>query len=424
MNLEKRKRLLIDNYIRFMNNKADLGLAFYSDTKNYEAAKNFLNEFRATKNVFINGVQLIKSYYFLYSQCVCDYLELYLRDIGIVDNKSCAYSIPESLDNIDEILNILIDLVEEGLEEAEKCLNIGCAGFESINVSCIRGKRLILQKIIAVLALLDFEKETDKYLEYAEEAIKLGSFQAYATLVHFYTKKEHLDLNKARELFEQCIALPYEKDPFKVNNLSRVFSKLSAYSCLFHGYISEKEYDNALEIIKRNRQFLLLDECDVISEDAKSILFEILASFISYIKKQKEIPAKQTYEYDVFISYSSLDSLIAEDITNKLMKENVKVWRDVENIRGGDSFIEEIPAAIKNSRLVLLILTPEAEESKWVEKEIISAINEGKEIIPYKIGDYDSTSSIKFMLGNIQVMKHRTVSLGELVDVLTNKVKK
>ena len=423
MNLENRKRQLIEAYVKFMNYKNESGMAFYSNDKTYEVSKIFLDEFRATKNTFINGVKIIKTYHFLYSQCICDYLELFLRDVGIIDKKSCAYGIPDSLDNIEEIIDSLIDLVEEGLEEAEKCLNINYDGLESIDEGCTRGKRLILQKIIAVLALLDLEKYNDKFLYYAEEAMHLDSIQAYAMLVLFYCKKEHLDLDKARALFEKCILLKPINHHLKINEVSQVTSKITAYSYLFHAYAAAKQYDGALEIIKRNRQYLLLNECDVLGNEMKDILFEILESFVSYIKKQQTIINKDTYQYDIFISYSSFDLLIIDEIINKLTKQNVNVWRDVNNIRGGDSFIKEIPTAIKNSKVVLLILTPEAEESKWVEREIITAIDEGKEIIPYKIGNYDSTPSIKFMLGNIQVIKSRLAPLDELVNMLKDKIK-
>lgn len=424
MNLENRKRQLINAYIQFLNYKNNAGMSFYTDVKTYERAKVFLHEFRATKNTFINGVKVIKTYHYLYSQCICDYLELYLRDIGIVDKKSCAYEIPENLNNIEEILDVLILLVEEGLDEAEKCLNISSDGLESIDEGCLRGKRLILQKIIAVLGLLDLERYTDKFLYYAEEATHLDSVQAYAVLVLFYSKKEHLNLEKARALFEKCISLKSIDHNLKINEISQVTSKITAYSYLFHAYANCKRYDDALEIIKRNRQYLLLSECDVLSSEAKDTLFETLESYVSYIKKQQAHSDKEACQYDIFISYSSFDSLIIDEIIAKLTKKNVNVWRDVNNIRGGDSFIKEIPAAIKNSQVVLLLLTPEAEESKWVEREIITAIDEGKEIIPYKIGNYDSTTSIKFMLGNVQVIKNRTVPLDELVNILINKIKK
>ena len=85
--------------------------------------------------------------------------------------------------------------------------------------------------------------------------------------------------------------------------------------------------------------------------------------------------------------------------------------------------MKEIPDAIKKSRYFLVILTPEAENSSWIEREIIQATNDGKEIIPYKIGNYDSNNEIKFMLGNIQIINQRNVPIDKLAILIQDKIK-
>ena len=422
MKPEVKKTQLAKDYVKFMTLKREIGMKFYQDPRIFEASETFLTAFRETKDVFVNGVLFIKSFHYLYLQCVSDYLELYLREKGFVNKKSYYYQIAKDIKDVDKEIAYIISLVEEGLEEANRCLLIDYQDDTTINRGCLNTKRILLQKVISVLALYDFEKYVDDYYKYALEAAELGSTQAYATLVLYYTNKNFFNISKAREAFEKCVSIPVEEE-FKINELAQVSSKVTAFSYMFHGYISVAKYDEALDIIKRNRQYLILDEAQVLGE-IKDQLLSILEAFISYIKKKQAKVKEEKCEYDVFISYASFDSLIVDEISNKLSKLGVNVWRDVNNIRGGSSFVKEIPEAISKSKLFLVLLTPEAEDSNWIEREIIQATNDGKEIIPYKIGSYESKSNIKFMLGNIQIINHRNVSINELVDIIYNKIKK
>lgn len=422
MNLQNKKVQLTKDYVQFMTLKRKMGMDFYKSESVFSMSKNFLNDFRETKKVFVNGVLFIKSFHYLYLQCVSDYLELYLREKGFVNKKSYYYQIADDIKDVDKEIEYIISLVEEGLIEAESCLTIELKDDKTIDKGCIIAKRILLQKVISVLALYDFEKYVDKYVCYAEEAAELGSIQAYSTLVLYYTNNKFFDLSKAREAFDKCISIKIDEE-FKINELAQVSSKITAYSYMLHGYLNAEKYDEALEIIKLNRQYLVLEECNVLDIEAKDKLFLILESFISYIKKKQSKAKEETYEYDVFISYSSFDSLIVDVIINKLEELGLEVWRDINKIRGGNSFVKEIPDAIKKSRYFLVILTPEAENSSWIEREIIQATNNGKEIIPYKIGNYDSNNEIKFMLGNIQIINQRNVPIDKLAILIQDKIK-
>lgn len=72
----------------------------------------------------------------------------------------------------------------------------------------------------------------------------------------------------------------------------------------------------------------------------------------------------------LFISYSRGDgatfsSKLRDDLTNNGMY----VWQDVKNLESGRTWNTQILDAIRDSDIVIIVLTPEAVKSKWVRRE-------------------------------------------------------
>lgn len=73
--------------------------------------------------------------------------------------------------------------------------------------------------------------------------------------------------------------------------------------------------------------------------------------------------------YDIFISYRSLQRDWAELLANNLSAQGYKVFFDIWEIQAGQSFTRVIEQALRNSRTAILIATPEAADSGWVQRE-------------------------------------------------------
>ena len=83
----------------------------------------------------------------------------------------------------------------------------------------------------------------------------------------------------------------------------------------------------------------------------------------------------------IFISYSHQNRHYAHHLVEVLEKRGFQVWFD-EHINYGLRWFKEITKAIRDSAAVLVIMTPEAEQSEWVEKEILLAKKHDKPIFP------------------------------------------
>lgn len=106
----------------------------------------------------------------------------------------------------------------------------------------------------------------------------------------------------------------------------------------------------------------------------------------------------------VFLSYSSDDALFVQKIVDMLKEMNVPYWKAPEMIPAGSNYAREIPRAIKGCEVFLMVVSKAAQESIWVEKELDSAINNRKIIVPIKIDDEPLNDVYKFYLSNVQMI--------------------
>ena len=81
---------------------------------------------------------------------------------------------------------------------------------------------------------------------------------------------------------------------------------------------------------------------------------------------------------EVFISYSSQDSTSAETVRDVLESNGLSCWMAPRDIPGGSDYTKEIPVAIRECTVFVLILSQHAQDSQWVLKELSSAVSAGR----------------------------------------------
>lgn len=83
----------------------------------------------------------------------------------------------------------------------------------------------------------------------------------------------------------------------------------------------------------------------------------------------------------VFISYSRTNSPYVDELIPFLEAVGIPVWAD-RNLDYGDSWASVIRQQVDTCDVFMLVMTPEAEESPWVTREILRAELKGRPIIP------------------------------------------
>ena len=107
--------------------------------------------------------------------------------------------------------------------------------------------------------------------------------------------------------------------------------------------------------------------------------------------------------YDVFISYSRKDKEEAEALCTALDEAGISYWID-RNIHGSANFLSQITAYIKSCKVVVFVASANSANSEWTQKEILYALKHKKNIVPYRIGDFqfEDNDELDFVFTNVQ----------------------
>ena len=98
----------------------------------------------------------------------------------------------------------------------------------------------------------------------------------------------------------------------------------------------------------------------------------------------------------IFISYSHKDKKYVEKLEQKLIDEGFNVWID-HRIDYGSRWTEAIENAIDSCSAYIVVMSNDAKESPWVQREMIHAEKRRKPFFPLLLN-----GDTWFSLGNIQ----------------------
>lgn len=75
----------------------------------------------------------------------------------------------------------------------------------------------------------------------------------------------------------------------------------------------------------------------------------------------------------IFISYSWKDSVFARNIARQLSEQGHQVWIDYQNLNLAEPLAPQLASAIRAADLFLIINSPHARLSHWVQFELLLA---------------------------------------------------
>lgn len=120
--------------------------------------------------------------------------------------------------------------------------------------------------------------------------------------------------------------------------------------------------------------------------------------------------------WSVFISYSSNDADIAQDLCSYLENNGRKCFIAPRNIPCGSEYAEAIVNGIDKSKVMVLILSESSNQSPHVLREVERAVSKSIPIIIYKLEDVDLTKSMQYFLMTHQWMDAKKT--GDFSNVL------
>lgn len=101
--------------------------------------------------------------------------------------------------------------------------------------------------------------------------------------------------------------------------------------------------------------------------------------------------------HDVYLSYDETDLETALDVCETLENSGLKCWMKTRDV-DGDSRVQAIIKAIKESKVLLLIHSKNSQHSKFINNEVNEAFDADRSFLVYYIDDYKLDGSLEFFL--------------------------
>ena len=104
----------------------------------------------------------------------------------------------------------------------------------------------------------------------------------------------------------------------------------------------------------------------------------------------------------IFISYSSKDNNIAQEICKSLEDSGIKCWIAPRNVLPGSTYPSQIMKAIRACSDFILIASDNINASHHVQNEVAQAFDMRKKIIPIRVEEFNLSDELKYYLSRVQ----------------------
>ena len=122
--------------------------------------------------------------------------------------------------------------------------------------------------------------------------------------------------------------------------------------------------------------------------------------------------------HDVFVSHSSKDKPVADAVCARLEAAKIRCWIAPRDILPGADWGEAIINAIEQSKLMVLVFSENANESKQITREVERAVNKGVVIVPLRIEDVKPTKALEYFISTPHWLDAITPPLETHLDYL------
>lgn len=132
---------------------------------------------------------------------------------------------------------------------------------------------------------------------------------------------------------------------------------------------------------------------------------------------------KKITDKSVFISYKSEEIDIATAIKEMLEQNGIPCFMAPNSIPSGSNYTEIIPNAICESFAMVVLLSDRSQNSKWIAREIETALNENVPVIPYQLDEIKLNRQFGFLIGQCQYIKWEENNRGKAEKELIDRLK-
>jgi len=127
--------------------------------------------------------------------------------------------------------------------------------------------------------------------------------------------------------------------------------------------------------------------------------------------------------HDVFISYAHADKATADAACATLEQAGLRCWIAPRDITPGEEYGAAIVKAIDQCRVMVLIFSASANNSRQTRREVERAINAGVTLVPVRIEDVPPTESFAYFMSSVHWLDALTPPLEQHLHKLAASIK-
>ena len=125
---------------------------------------------------------------------------------------------------------------------------------------------------------------------------------------------------------------------------------------------------------------------------------------------------------EIFISYSRRDQEFVTRLATDLNERVAGVWFDQSAIQVGQKWHDEIMEGVHECKVFVLVLSPDAAESRYVREEVNKALELGKVIIPVLYRPVNLTGELESLVHDTQMLDLRLGSYADNFQTLVDGI--
>lgn len=126
--------------------------------------------------------------------------------------------------------------------------------------------------------------------------------------------------------------------------------------------------------------------------------------------------------HKAFISYSSKELQKAMNFCNLLEKNEVPCWIAPRNIPVGSNYTKTIPTAISSCPVFIILISQNAQNSKFVLRELEYAVSSRKPVIPILLEDCSLSDEFRFLVGLEHHLPAYQLSEQAVVEAIVQRI--
>ncbi|MEY2506528.1 MAG: hypothetical protein QOH01_857 [Verrucomicrobiota bacterium] len=127
--------------------------------------------------------------------------------------------------------------------------------------------------------------------------------------------------------------------------------------------------------------------------------------------------------HDVFISHSTDDKLVALALCNKLETAGVRCWIAPRDVGPGAEWGKAIVDAIRDCRIMVLVFSSKANDSRHIHREVQTAFEKDLTVIPFRVENTQPTGTMEYYLGSVHWLDALTAPVESHLLQVVDRVK-